>query len=520
MADVPWALFDGHRLVQSGRGPAATWPHADAREAVIAASAVRVVHVALPPMPADRIPQAIAFALEDQLAGPAGGHHLAASKRDGDGVDVAIVARPVIAPLARSFDRVVAEPAVAPKAAAGAWRWYRSGASGGFVRRHDGSAFATSSVEVRGALPPELALPLRHAARAAPTLTRVETAFAVDDAQLRTWSEDAGVAFVRTDAWRWDQDGAALAAAFDLLQGDYSRAPRAAPLPLRTRVRWAAGLAIAAVLDPRRGERRVVGIVALSRVASAARGGRHRAHRGRRGCERSAASSCRAGRAPCRGPSSRGTDRELRRVAPSRARRAFARAVTPGALKSATYAANTWTLDLGKVDPAVAASVDRNLAGTGLATLAATTPAGTRMRVGAVIMLRESWQRLSAREQRMVAFAAHRCARRHRVGRLVDSDERRRRPADAGRAADGGLAGVARVQADDIVALARAPAPARLDPLPAVERALAERNLRGAVSSLDMQDGRVRLTFAMVRFDALPPLLDTLARGAGLVPPT
>ena len=134
-----------------------------------------LVHVALPPMPADRIPQAISFALEDQLAGPAGGHHLAASKRDGDGVDVAIVARPVIAPLARSFDRVVAEPAVARKAAAGAWRWYRSAASGGFVRRHDGSAFATSSVEVRGALPPELALPLRHAARATPTLTRVES---------------------------------------------------------------------------------------------------------------------------------------------------------------------------------------------------------------------------------------------------------------------------------------------------------------------------------------------------------
>jgi type II secretory pathway component PulM len=76
----------------------------------------------------------------------------------------------------------------------------------------------------------------------------------------------------------------------------------------------------------------------------------------------------------------------------------------------------------------------------------------------------------------------------------------------------------ARAQADDIVALARAPVAARVEPLPAVERALAERNLRAAVGGLDMQDGRVRLTFTMVRFDALAPLLDALARNAALVP--
>ena len=54
--------------------------------------------------------------------------------------------------------------------------------------------------------------------------------------------------------------------------------------------------------------------------------------------------------------------------------------------------------------------------------------------------------------------------------------------------------------------------------MPAVERVLAERNLRTAASGLDMQDGRVRITFAMVRFDALAPLLDALARSAALVP--
>ena len=38
-----------------------------------------------------------------------------------------------------------------------------------------------------------------------------------------------------------------------------------------------------------------------------------------------------------------------------------------------------------------------------------------------------------------------------------------------------------------------------------------------AASGLDMQEGRLRMTFAMVRFDALPPLVDALAR-AGLLP--
>jgi len=380
--EAPWALFDGHRLVQSGRGPASTWPDAGAREAVLAASAVRLVHLALPPMPTDRIPQAIAFALEDQLAGPAGGQHLAASKRDGDGVDVAVVARSVIAPLAKSFDRVVAEPAVAPKAPPGSWRWYRSGALGGFVLRNDGGAFATSSVEARGALPPELVLPLRHAARATPPLSRIEAAFAVDDAQLRTWSADAGVEFVRADAWRWDQDGTALAAAFDLLQGDYSRAPRAARQPLRTRLRWAAGLAVAALLIH-------VGATVLSWgslryrdwqaqrdvVATARNAGIADASDAQ---QAAVALSARHADVRHRAGLTASSD-----ALPLLARAAPSLALLPaGTLKSATYAAHTWTLDLGKVDPAVAANVDRNLAAAGLTTLAATTPAGTRMRIG------------------------------------------------------------------------------------------------------------------------------------------
>ncbi len=75
----------------------------------------------------------------------------------------------------------------------------------------------------------------------------------------------------------------------------------------------------------------------------------------------------------------------------------------------------------------------------------------------------------------------------------------------------------ARAQADDLVALQRSSARARSgDPRAAVERVLAERGLRAAVGTLDAQDGRVRLGFPAVRFDALVGLLDTLAKSEGL----
>jgi hypothetical protein len=178
----------------------------------------------------------------------------------------------------------------------------------------------------------------------------------------------------------WDQDGTALAAAFDLLQGDYSRAPRAARQPLRTQLRWAAasqsphcwstcGATVLSWGSLRyrdwQAQRDVVATARNAGVADAKR----------------CAASGRALSARHATPPSRGTDRELRRLAAPRACRAVARAAARGTLKSATYAANTWTLDLGKVDPRCR-DVDRNLAAAGLTTLTATTPAGTRMRIG------------------------------------------------------------------------------------------------------------------------------------------
>ena len=54
-----------------------------------------------------------------------------------------------------------------------------------------------------------------------------------------------------------------------------------------------------------------------------------------------------------------------------------------------------------------------------------------------------------------------------------------------------------------VVALQRARAANGADPRAAVERVLAERGLRPAVTALESRKGRVRLTFAAVRFDAL-----------------
>lgn len=130
-----------------------------------------------------------------------------------------------------------------------------------------------------------------------------------------------------------------------------------------------------------------------------------------------------------------------------------------------------------------------------------------------------SWQRLSTRERRLVAVAAA------VVGGAIAwvalwvplTSDLARLARDVPRVEQ--RAAEARVQADDIASLSRTAATSRAaDPLPVVERVLAERNLRAAVAGLDLAEGRVRMTFGMVRFDALPPLVDALTRSAGLVP--
>jgi type II secretory pathway component PulM len=125
------------------------------------------------------------------------------------------------------------------------------------------------------------------------------------------------------------------------------------------------------------------------------------------------------------------------------------------------------------------------------------------------------WERASARERTMLVAAIVVVA-----GALAYTLAWRPMVADIARlsrdlpAAQSALA-AARAQADSLVALQRAQPPVKGgDPRAAVERALAERNLRPAVSLV--ADGGVRLTFNAVRFAALPDFLQSLAHTDGL----
>lgn len=378
---APWALYDDQeRHQRSGVDVPADWPQAARRDAVLAASAVRLASLALPPMPADRVSAAATFALEDQLAGGSNTQHLTVAPRKPDGtVEVAIAARTLVAAVQREFARVVAEPALAPAPAANAWRWYRSAAQGGFVRRPDGSAFALGA-PTAGRAPDELALALAAAARAG-SLPRVEVAFPVDEGDLAAWSAQCGTRFERGSTWAWDQDGARAAAAPDLLHGEYSRTAAPPSVPMTRRFTWPVAIAAAALAlhvgatlvqwgvlryDAWQVERSLLQVARDAGAGAATTA--------------DAASSALARRF---------ADARHRALQPApddalpllaRAAAALA-ALPPGTLKSASYAGGSWTFDLAKLPPAVMETLDRTLSLAGVAVLAATTPAGTRVRV-------------------------------------------------------------------------------------------------------------------------------------------
>jgi len=373
-----WALFDGNgRVVQTGRSAPDAWPAADRREAVLAASCVRIVGLRLPPLSADRVAAAASFALEDQLAGPAAEQHIAVSLQRRDGTLEATVAnRRLVAELADNFDRVLAEPALAPYPPPPQWCWYASGAGGGFVRKPDGAAFATSE---QGGVPAELLLALDHASRGNSGPTEVRTAFVPDEPTRAACARHVGTAFVPTAVWSWDAAGiAAFAAAPDLRQGEFVHAAPNAVRGTSRLFRWAAVLAALAVgvhVAASLGEwlsLRVEDWRAKSALASLARDA------GFAGAEDPATAIAR-GHAEARHRAGLAAPADalplLARAAP-----AFA-ALPGGVLKSATYAGGQWTFELATLEPSAAARLERQLASAGLATLQATNAAGARVRV-------------------------------------------------------------------------------------------------------------------------------------------
>ncbi len=127
--------------------------------------------------------------------------------------------------------------------------------------------------------------------------------------------------------------------------------------------------------------------------------------------------------------------------------------------------------------------------------------------------LRDFWERGTSRERVLVAFGfaivAAFVAWTLIWQPILRDTERAQRDLRRDRA----ILATARVQADEIAGLAKSPATLKSsDVRSAAERVLTERQLRSAVTALDVQDNRVKVTFAAIDFDALVSALDALAK--------
>ena len=372
-----WSLFDdSETIVRSGQSVPDAWPAADRREAVLAASAVRVVGLQLPPMPADRVAAAVSFALEDQLAGPPEEQHIAVSRQHADGMVEAIVAnRQLVASLAATFDRVLAEPALAPRPQDARWDWYASSAGGGFVRRPDGSAFATSE---RSGVPVEITLALDHAAHAGGRPAEIGIAFAIDEMARAELTRQAGIRFAQIAAWQWDAaGGASFAAATDLRQGDFAPGTEVTERRSTRLFRVAAMVAATAVS---------LHVVATIGEWASLRIEAWRARSALGSLARDAGVTGTG--APATEIARRYADARHRAglaapadALPLLARAAPALATLPtGTIRNATYADGHWTFDLTRADSALITRLEGQLANAGLATLQASNPSGARIR--------------------------------------------------------------------------------------------------------------------------------------------
>jgi hypothetical protein len=393
-----WALYDdAGACVSTGRDPPPRWPRADTLEAVVAANQVRLASVPLPPVPPARVAAAAAFALEDQLAGPADEHWLAASTQRPDGrVVVAIVARALVAGLrSRIADtgvpalltRALAEPDLATAGTGACWCVpAERDAGGGFVRLPDGSAFPVDTLPPDGTLPPELCLALAKARRDGAALAQVRVDGVAADATLKRWGQETGVPFVRGTPWQWHAANmAAFASATNLLHGEMAPTPGPRPgararsfVPALTIAAAALALHVTATLGDWAWWRIDAWRMARAWTAIAGAVGVPAAAAATPAAARAALANRYADALHAQGQAA--PDDAL----PLLSRAAPALANLPaGLLKSATYADGHWTLDLQRADPTVIRSLDGRLKDAGTPALIATTPAGTRLRLGA-----------------------------------------------------------------------------------------------------------------------------------------
>lgn len=376
-----WALFDADgRLLDQGRDLPARWPASDGREAVLACDAVRVVALRLPPLPRDRLIAAATYALEDRLAAPADDAVVAVGERDPDGRMTAIIAaRELIDALASAmppFSRVVAEPELAPAPAG--WRWCAS-ERGGFVRTDEGGAFPVGAAS-EGRLPGELAHALAESARNGWGPSRVSVETGADPSVHERWTREMGVPFIAGTRWRWE---AAPSNAFSSATDILAARPRpTVPGDARSGGRFAFALTVAALALGLH-VAAAVGTWIWQRVALAS------ARQGlvdvalqagvRDAVAENAAAAVAARHVDARHRAGLAAPND---AMPLLARAAPALAALPaGTLRSATWAAGAWTLDLAAVDePALAAFVQR-VGSSGLQALHARTASGLRARI-------------------------------------------------------------------------------------------------------------------------------------------
>ena len=364
-----WALFDAHdRVVRTGRGAPAAWPAARAQGSR-AGGSVRAhrrpcICRRCPPIASSA---AAAFALEDQLAGPADEQHIAVSPQRADGTVEAIVANRGLVAASRRQTSIasLAEPALAPLPPARHWRWYASGTRRRLraqAGRHTRSRPATPT-----GLPAELTLALDHAATPqASGPVSVEMAFAVGRGDARPTSRSIPARrSCPTAAWRWDAAEAPRSPRRPTCARASSRAPRLSSRDRSARLfRLAAIVAAAAVglhVAATIGEWAVAAHRRLAREVGA---GRRGTRRGRR-CQRRPRRGNR--QTPCRRAPSRGTCRAGRRAAAARrAPRRRSPRCPPARSSPQLTPTATGRSTSRRLDDGAAARLDLQLASAGL----------------------------------------------------------------------------------------------------------------------------------------------------------
>lgn len=380
-----WVRYgtDGRAL---GRGvdPPSRWPDDNVTEVVLAADRVRLIALALPPMPRERLRGAARYALEDQIAGRIEDSAIALGDAPGGRHIAAVASDALIRALAASVPRaarIVPESALAPHG--DGWTWCASAAGDGFVRRADGSAFAVATARSSDdALPSELAAALAQSARSGNPPAAVHVAFAADASQHAKWSQASGVPFVAAPAWQWEQaPTAAGGAAPDFLRPGAATDTNAKRSSMLDAFRPALLLGAAAL-----------GVYVLGLLLQWSWLGVENWRISRAIVDEANVAQLPDAATPATAFAAIARQNALLRhralqAAPADALPLLARAaptlgtLAPGALRAAHYAGDTWTLELARLDSATLSRLSRALAGAGIDALAAPTSGGTRMRL-------------------------------------------------------------------------------------------------------------------------------------------